>query len=100
MRICIYNNCIIEMQSDATEGTLLANANAAGIICAVEKEVTAAEYKALLAAQPLTIEESNASIKAQITLLDSKRIRPLAEGDPVYLAKLNEKIVALRAQLK
>lgn len=29
-----------------------------------------------------------------------KRIRPLAEGDSVYLAKLNKQVVALRGQLK
>lgn len=45
-------------------------------------------------------EEFNAPIKAQIAALDLKRIRPLAEGDTVYLAKLNEQIKALRAQMK
>lgn len=44
--------------------------------------------------------EINAGIKSQIAALDLKRIRPLAEGDTVYLAKLNEQIAALRAQLK
>lgn len=45
-------------------------------------------------------EAFNAPLKAQIAALDLKRIRPLAEGDTAYLAKLNEQIVALRAQLK
>ena len=40
------------------------------------------------------------NIKGQIALLDLKRIRPLAEGDTVYLAKLNEQVVALRAKLQ
>ena len=38
-------------------------------------------------------------IKAQIAVLDLRRIRPLAEGDAEYLADLNAQIVALRAQL-
>lgn len=40
------------------------------------------------------------SIKAKIQDIDQKRIRPLAEGDAVYLAKLNKQIIALREQLK
>lgn len=44
--------------------------------------------------------ETRASLCAKIAALDQKRIRPLAEGDTVYLAKLNEQIAALRAQLK
>ena len=47
-----------------------------------------------------TKETRNDSIKAQIALLDSKRVRSLAEGDTVYLANLNAQIVALRAQIK
>jgi hypothetical protein len=38
-------------------------------------------------------------IKRQIAELDFRRIRPLAEGDTVFLADLNAQIVALRAQL-
>jgi len=44
--------------------------------------------------------ESNMRIKQQIEALDTKRIRPLAEGDTAYLATLNTKIAALRATLK
>lgn len=45
-------------------------------------------------------EAANAPIKAQLAALDMKRIRPLAEGDSAYLAKLNEQVKALRGQLK
>lgn len=41
----------------------------------------------------------NAPIIAQIAALDMKRVRPLAEGDSVYLAQLNDRIAVLRAQL-
>lgn len=51
MRICEYNGHIIEAQSHATEGTLLANAERAGIIGAVERVVTAEDFAALLKAQ-------------------------------------------------
>lgn len=43
---------LIEMQSDATEGTLLKNAQAMGLD-AEEREVTEEEFKELLAAQPV-----------------------------------------------
>ena len=42
----------------------------------------------------------NAPIIEQIASLDTKRIRPLVEGDTVFLAKLNEQIIELRAQLR
>src|SRR3990167_6730538 len=42
----------------------------------------------------------NAEIQAKIAALDMKRIRPLAEGDALFLAKFNDQIKALRAQLK
>lgn len=44
--------------------------------------------------------EFNAAIKKQIEALDIKRIRPLAEGDALFLDGLNKQIAALRAQLK
>jgi len=44
--------------------------------------------------------EFNAPIDAQLAAIDDKRIRPLAEGDTVYLAKLNKQAIALRAQRK
>jgi hypothetical protein len=37
-------------------------------------------------------------IDAQLAALDIKRIRPIAEGDSVYLATLNIQATALRAQ--
>ena len=58
-------------------------------------EVTKAEYDSRPAPVPTQQE-----IKAQISALDIKRIRPLAEGDTVFLAKLNDQIKILRAQLK
>lgn len=39
-------------------------------------------------------------IKNQLSALDFRRIRPLAEGDSTFLAQLNDQIKALRAQLK
>lgn len=57
-------------------------------------------YVSMLAAQPKTVEELNAPIKAQIAILDLKRIRPLAEGDTGYLAQINDQIKALRAKLQ
>lgn len=42
----------------------------------------------------------NSEIQAQIAALDLRRIRPLAEGDAVFLAKLNDQVNALRVQLK
>lgn len=41
----------------------------------------------------------NAPIKALLAALDVKRVRSVAEGDTVYLTKLNEQAVALRAKL-
>lgn len=48
---------------------------------------------------PLSKDEINAPILAQINALDLKRIRPLAEGDTSYLATLNAQISGLRQQL-
>lgn len=49
---------------------------------------------------PLPSKDSiNSTIKAQLAVLDQKRIRSLAEGDSVYLSELNDKIKALRAKL-
>lgn len=45
-------------------------------------------------------ERWNEEIKRQLAALDLKRIRPLAEGDTVFLSELNKRIVELRAQLK
>jgi hypothetical protein len=40
-----------------------------------------------------------AEIIAQLADIDKRRIRPLAEGDQVFLASLNAEAVALRAEL-
>lgn len=49
-------------------------------------------------AQP-SKESINAPILAQIAQLDQKRIRPIAEGDSVYLATLNAQVAELRSKL-
>ena len=51
MRICTLNGKLLEAQSHATEGTLLRNAEAAGIVGAIESVVTDEEFAALLKAQ-------------------------------------------------
>lgn len=55
MRVCTdKNGKLIEMQSHATEGTLIQNALNAGYKKEdiIEKEVSAAEWEVVLAAQP------------------------------------------------
>src|SRR3990167_8127982 len=66
MRICtrVSTGKIIEMQSDATAGTLIANAVAQGIAAndLLEEVVTSAEYRARMAIQnppPAPIDYSN-----------------------------------------
>jgi len=53
---------------------------------------------------PLTaaqiIKQHNAPILAQMNDLDLKRIRPLAEGDTVYLNNINQQILAMRKTLQ
>lgn len=39
-----------------------------------------------------------AIIDAQLAEIDSKRIRPIAEGDTIFLATLNAQAIALRAE--
>lgn len=41
-----------------------------------------------------------AEIKIELSELDQRRIRPMAEGDTDYLATLNAQAVALRAELQ
>ena len=41
-----------------------------------------------------------AELKAELTTLDIRRIRPTAEGDTAYLITLNAQAVALRAELQ
>ena len=39
-----------------------------------------------------------AEIDVELAVIDIKRVRPLAEGDTVYLKTLNDQAVQLRAQ--
>lgn len=41
-----------------------------------------------------------AEIKAELTAIDQRRIRPLAEGDTDYLATLNTQAATLRTELQ
>lgn len=64
------------------------------------------EYQDWLAAgnTPLPYEppapDRKAELIAQIAALDLKRIRPMAEGDTIFLGRLNLQIKALREELK
>jgi hypothetical protein len=62
-------------------------------------EVVNLDAQTIAANQAVAKARSDEAIKAQIAVLDLKRIRPLAEGDATYLADLNAQIIALRAQL-
>ena len=46
-----------------------------------------------------TLARKRAELIAQLADIDKRRIRPLAEGDQVFLGKLNAEAVALRAEL-
>lgn len=95
--ICTLNGKIVMSQDgDALEAM---QKNAAQYPGAVASVVTDTEYTQLIESQPKTTEEQNSIIKIQIDLLDKRRIRPLAEGDTVYLQQLNDQIKTLRAQL-
>lgn len=76
MRICEYNGRVIEMQSHATAGTLLANAAAAGIVGATEREVTQQEYNALMLSQ----RNPNDAIDVQIRALEGTTERGIREA--------------------
>jgi hypothetical protein len=52
---------------------------------------------AMVAAQVLA--DRIAQLKADLSALDFKKIRPLAEGDAAYLATLNAQSATLRAEL-
>ncbi len=58
-----------------------------------------ANESARLKTTPAGIALTNRPILEAIDSLDAKRIRPLAEDDASYLARLNKKIVVLRAKL-
>lgn len=66
-----------------------------------ERDATPVEQAEIdqLRSVPPSKESINAPILAQIVQLDVKRIRPLAEGDSVYLARINAQIKELRAKL-
>ena len=77
MRICVVKATgkIIEMQSDATAGTLIGNAVSAGYFLAdiEEQEVTPAAYAAMVAAQPKSANEIvDALIGAVDAFMDGK----------------------------
>lgn len=83
MRICVQTATgkLVEMQTDATAGTLIDNAVAAGYVREEleEQEVDAAGYAAVLAAQPGQPTEKdlhNADIDAQIDTLERGALLP------------------------
>ena len=43
--------------------------------------------------------DRRAAIQSQLSMLDAKRIRPMAEGDTGFLAKLNAEAITLRKEL-
>lgn len=94
MRICIYKPTkrIIEMQSHATEGTLIQNALNAGYTLAdiEEKVVTEAEYEAAKLADPV---EQTAKIvqaeQAEIESLIQAKIRDTAIAELKKEGKLD-----------
>ena len=51
-------------------------------------------------APPAIPVDRKAELISQIAALDLKRIRPLAEGDTIYLGRLTMQIQALRDELK
>ena len=79
------------------------NVIAFGLNC-VEYEPTVAEGNTLEIRDELPIIPTEnpriAAIKAELDALDFKRIRPIAEGDTVYLAELNKQVLTLRSELK
>jgi hypothetical protein len=106
MRICIHKPTgrVLEMQSDASEGTLLANAVAAGHKKKdlEEREATLAQYHEMLAAQPASAAERRAEARRKIEALERSQGRALREavlgGDGTRLKEIDAKITALRAE--
>lgn len=47
----------------------------------------------------LSISERRSAIQSKLSVLDTKRIRPMAEGDTEFLAKLNAEAITLREEL-
>lgn len=66
------------------------------------------EYEGLIATveagikppTPISADIRKAELIAQIAALDLKRIRPMVEGDTIYLGRLTMQIKALRDELK
>lgn len=69
MRVCVVkaNNQLIEMQSNATEGTLLQNAISSGYSAddVEEREVTGEEYRVIISNQPKTTDEQIVVLNAE-----------------------------------
>lgn len=110
MRICTQKSTgrVLEMQSAATEGTLIANAVLAGYSAADTEErlVTSEEYEVLLSAQPKTPEELAAEAKAKLADIDLRSIRAIREhivaqpDAPKVLKDRDAEAAAERAKLK
>jgi hypothetical protein len=103
MRICEHNGRIVEMQTHATAGTLLANAVAAGLAGATEREVTQAEYDALMYAQRDCAAEKNAvlakfrySRDVLLSRMTGVRVNDISPSDTAAINALT----ALRTALK
>lgn len=63
-------------------------------------EVLDLDTETIAANQARQVEQNNTRIKAEIAVLDLKRIRPLAEGDTAFLDNLNAQTILLRKQLQ
>jgi len=104
-------NKLLEMQSDATKGTLIKNAIALGYKNSEieEKEISAEDYELLIKNQPKSKDEINNETMTQINLLELSLLRPLREmSSTVILDKsfaqkkiddTENKISALRSDL-
>ncbi len=109
MKICTRKSDgkLIEMQSDATHGTLIKNAVTAGYNAddVEEREITPEEYAALTA--PSASETRRAEIIAELASIDTASLRPLravaagtaTQFDTDKLVQLSARAEALRAEL-
>lgn len=88
MKICILKStgAVLEMQSDATDGTLIKNAVSAGHSAAdvEEREVTPAEYEALMAAARSPAD----ALKQELDALDA--------ANPITQRNLRELVIAIK----
>ena len=80
MRICTEKSTgvLIEMQSNATEGTLTQNAVNCGYSSddIEEREVTPQEYQEVLSKQPVTIDTRKAAIDAALAYVAKQADAP------------------------